>query len=184
MRVLMIAALGLVFSQCALADQASGFYAGGGVGRISIKGLDGSTTGFKAFIGENFNRFVGVEAAYVDAGDSSVAIYDPYYGVTAYADETLRAAQLSLLGRIPLSPYFSLFGRVDGIYWRDDLNSGGYDPYGYGYGYTQSNSGTAFGWGAGGEASFGRFAVRAEFEQANIDSDTYRLVSGSVIYRF
>lgn len=104
--------------------------------------------------------------------------------MAAYGDSKVSAAQLSVLGRSPLSRYFSLFGRVDGIYWRDDVNVVAYDYYGNAYGDSESESGTAFGWGAGGEASVGHFAVRAEFEQSSINSYTYRLIGGSLIYRF
>jgi hypothetical protein len=184
MRLFLTAALGLVaLSQSAYADEAAGLYIGAGAGQISVKDVSGNTTGYKAFLGVNFNRFLGIEAAYINAGRQSVGVYDPYYGVSAYGESKVDAGQLSLLGKIPLSRYFALFGRVDGIYWRDDVSVVAYGPYSSAYG-SGSQTGTAFGWGAGGEASFGHFAVRTEFEQSSINSYTYRLVSGSLIYRF
>ncbi len=177
--------IGLAFLvQTARADEDHGLYIGAGAGQISVKDVDGTTTGYKAFVGINVSRYFGIEAAYINAGSASAAVYDPTYGVTAYGDSKVDAAQVSLLGKIPLSRYFTLFGRAGGIYWRDDVSVAAYDPYGGAYGYSASQTGTAFAWGAGGEASFGHVAVRAEFEQSNVNSYTYRLISGSLIYRF
>jgi Outer membrane protein beta-barrel domain len=173
----------LTFSQRAHADDASGFYIGAGAGQISVKDAGDNTTGYKAFLGANFNPYVGIEAAYIDDGSETVGIYDPVSGVSTYGDGTVRAAQLSVLGKIPLSRYFALFARVDGIYWREDF-SAAYYSYGSAYGYSASETGTSFGWGAGGEASFGHFGLRAEFEQADINSYTTRMISGSLIFRF
>jgi OmpA-like transmembrane domain len=185
MRLFLTALFGLVvLAQVAHADEITGLYIGAGAGQISVKDVDGNTTGYKAFIGMNFDRFVGIEAAYFNAGSQSVGVYDSYSGVYGYGESKVSAAQLSLLGKIPLSRYFALFGRVDGIYWRDDVSAVAYDSYGYADGYSGSETGAAFGWGAGGEASLGRFALRAEFEQSSINSYTYRLISGSLIYRF
>jgi OmpA-OmpF porin, OOP family len=185
MRMFLTAVFSLVVLwQNAYADEGSGLYIGAGAGQISVKDVGGNTTGYKAFFGANFNRYFGIEAAYIDAGNASVGVYDPTSGVSAYGDATVRAAQLALLGKIPLSRYFALFGRVDGIYWRDDVSVAAYDSYGNAYAYSAAETGTAFGWGAGGEASFGHLAVRVEFEQSNINSYMYRLVSGSLIYRF
>ena len=179
------AAFGLVvLSQAAHADEASALYVGAGAGSISVQGVDGYTTGYKAFFGGNFNPYFGIEAAYIDAGSASAAVYDPNTGTSAYAESTVRAAQLSLLGKIPLSQYFDLFGRVDGIYWRADASATASDPYGNAYWASGYETGTGFGWGAGGEASLGHFAVRAEFEESSINSYTYRLISGSLIYRY
>lgn len=184
MRLLATAAAGLILlSPAAYADDA-GFYMGAGAGQISIKDVDGSTTGYKGFLGASFNRFLGIEAGYIDGGSASASQYDPYGGVSAYGTETARAAQFSLMGRIPLTPYFSLFGRAGGLYWRDDVNVAAYDYYGNAYGYAASSTGTAFDWGGGGEAYLGHFALRAEFEQASINSYTYQLITGSLIYRF
>lgn len=175
----------IALSQAAHADQDSGLYIGAGAGQGSIKDVSGSTTGYMGFLGWNVNRYLGIEATYIDAGSDSVGDYDPNTGLFE-GNNVLSAAQLSLLGKIPLSRYFALFARIDGIYWRDDESVVISGPYGsaYGGGYSGSDTGTAFGWGAGGEASFGHFALRAEFEQSEINSSTYRLVSGSLIYRF
>ena len=80
MRMFLTAAtLALVaLSQGARADDASGMYVGAGAGRISVKGEEGNTTGYRVFAGTNFNRFVGIEAAYIDAGNESVGVYDSY----------------------------------------------------------------------------------------------------------
>ena len=185
MRVFLTAVFGLVLlSQAAHADEDSGLYFGTGAGQFSVKNLDGNTTGYKVLFGGDFNPYFGIEAAYIDAGTRSAAVYDPNSGVSGYGENRVSAAQLSFLGKIPLSRYFALFGRVDSIYWREDVSITTYDPYGNGSWYSGSETGTGFGWGAGGEASWGHFAVRAEFEQSNINSYTYQLISASLIYRY
>lgn len=185
MRPLVTAALALaLLSQAAYADESSGSYVGAGAGQLSIQDVGGSSTSSKAFVGANFGRFLGFEAGYIDGGTASASVYDPSTGVSTYGTEAARAAQFSVLGRVPLSPFLSLFGRVGGIYWRDDENVTAYDYLGNAYGGSASITGTSFEWGGGGEAAFGHFALRAEFEQATINSYTYRLVSGSLIYHF
>ena len=174
----------VVLSQAAPADEPGVLYVGAGAGPITVQGVDGYTTGYKAFFGGNFNPYFGMEAAYIDAGSSSAAVYDPNTGVSANVEVTVRAAQVSLLGKIPLSRYFGLFGSVDGTYWRSDASATASDPYGNAVWYSGYETGTGLGWGAGGEASWGNFAVRAEFEQSSINSSTYRLISGSLIYRY
>jgi hypothetical protein len=174
----------VVLSQAAHGDEPGALYVGAGAGQISVLGVDGYATGYKAFFGGNFNPYFGIEAAYIDAGSTSAAVYDLNTGVSAYAESTVAAAQVSLLGKIPLSQHFGLFGRVDGIYWRADASAAASDPYGNAISYSGYETGTGFGWGAGGEASLGHFAVRAEFEESSINSYTYRLISGSLIYRY
>jgi hypothetical protein len=174
----------VVLSQAAHADEPGALYVGAGAGPISVQGVDGYTTGYKAFFGGNFNPYFGIEGAYIDAGSASAAVYDPNTGVSAYGESRVTAAQVSLLGKIPLSQYFDLFGRVDGIYWRSDESAAANDPYGNAYSASGYETGTGFGWGAGGEALLGHFAMRAEFEQSSINSSTYRLISGSLIYRY
>jgi|SRR6185437_848532 len=163
---------------------ASPWYVGAGAGQVSIEGAGGSAAGYKLFVGADFNRFLGMEVGYINAGSESLSEYDPYTGISAYASGSTNAAQLSLIGKLPLGQYFDLFGRVDGIYWSQNASAVAYDSYGDSAGLTVTQTGTSFGWGAGGEATFGHFGVRAEFEQSNIDSNTYRLVSGSFIYHF
>ena len=185
MRVFLTAVFGLVvLSQAAHADEPSALYVGAGAGQISVQGVDGYTTGYKAFFGGNFNPYFGIEAGYIDAGGMNASLYDPNSGLYGYGESTTKAAQVSLLGKIPLSQYFGLFGRVDGIYWRTDGSVAANDAYGNAYWASGYETGTGFGWGAGGEASLGHFAVRAEFEESSINSHTYRLISGSLIYRY
>jgi len=170
-------------SQSAHADQDHGVYVGAGAGQIKEAGNDGNSTSYQAFLGASFSRFAGIELTYIDGGDLSGGVYDPYSGALALGEVSTRAGQISLLGRVPLSRYFAVFGRIAGIYWREDLSVGAYGPYGS-YAFSGSDTGTAFGWGAGGEASFGHFALRAEFEQAEIRSVRYQMITGNLIYRF
>lgn len=136
-----LAVLGTVSSSWAIAqDETTGPYIGGNVGRTRAdfnndsinqtlvnQGLrvgtsteDNSGTGYKLFGGYQLNRNFAVEGGYFDLGKSS-------YSVNAnriiggapgtFSGETrVRGLNLDLVGMLPVSDRFSVFGRIGAAY--------------------------------------------------------------------
>lgn len=107
----------------AFADNESGFYLGVGAGQFNVEvddldttdeareAFDGDDTTYKAFGGWRFNRFIGVELAYMDLGKpedtiENVRVETEIDGFTPY-----------VIGTLPLGPV-ELFAKV-GYYFYD-----------------------------------------------------------------
>lgn len=161
----------------AFAEEKSGWYLGAGAGQVTAEepdfGLKGTDTAFKVFGGYQVNNYVGFELAYIDGGTPNDAI-----GVL-YAEADIQAVQASILPSVPLSENFSLYGRLGLLKWDADVYLQAGNSFG---GY--SNDGNDFSWGAGMKLAAGRFVIRAEYEQSDIDTFDYQLISGSISFLF
>ncbi|MFC0252134.1 outer membrane beta-barrel protein [Massilia consociata] len=96
----------VVASSTAFAAQPGTFYAGGDVGKTKLENQSGRATSAGAFIGYNFHQNFAVEAGYRRLGD-----YD-FHAFGVHGDVNVDQAALSLVGTLPLSSGFNLFGRV------------------------------------------------------------------------
>jgi OOP family OmpA-OmpF porin len=179
-----VAALGLVMSVAAHAEREPGFYVGAGVGSgtldfdqndFTVAGVDDSDTAFKVYAGYTFNQFISLEAAYIDAGEPAEQINS----VTLQFD--LSAVNVSVIGHLPLTESFELFGKAglasydyDAVLSFNGLTVGGGD-----------DSDQDVSYGFGGAYSFpGPFEIRGEYEFIEIDSGSYDVVSLSGVYKF
>ncbi len=162
----------------ACAARNNGFYVGAGAGRSSAGGALGSTTALQAFVGYDFNRFLGIETDYLSSGKMIAG------GAPGSGSDSFSGAEASLLGKLPLLRRFALFGRVGFVYWHDDQTLATFNGPLNTFAATISQSGTSFAWGAGGEVSFGHLLVRGDFQQTSFDGLTFQLAGGSLIYRF
>ncbi|MDP3171523.1 MAG: outer membrane beta-barrel protein [Polaromonas sp.] len=150
-----LAVLGTVSSSWAIAqDETTGPYIGGNIGRtradfnndsinrtLSGQGLtarssteDNSGTGYKLFGGYQLNRNFAVEGGYFDLGKSSYTVNatrntDNVPG-TFNGETRVRGLNLDLVGMLPVSDRFSVFGRIGAAYAqsRASFNSTGSVP--------------------------------------------------------
>lgn len=97
-----IAAALAAASSVAFAAAPTPFYAGVDVSSTKVSGFD-DKAGYGAFIGYNINQNVAVEGGYHRLVDSD-------FGTGA--DYTLDQMDVSLIGSVPLSGGFSMFGRI------------------------------------------------------------------------
>jgi OOP family OmpA-OmpF porin len=181
----------------------SGWYAGAGVGRTNFNGneldleptnlanetyilnkLDKSSTGWKLFVGKQFNENWAVEGAFTKLGKF-------YFNATitsaGNASETAEAKpdcwSLSAVGTLPLGNNFSLLGRAGICHWADH-------PFAQeaGVEYRLNSSGNSLTYGVGAKYDFGNnFGVRAEwerFEKVVHDRASADLLSVSLQYGF
>ena len=122
--LLTIAALALAFmTPAALAE---GFSVGGSIGSSKIEvddsdiSFDGSDIGWKVFGKYMFNDNWGIEVGYVDLGNPDDTILDVDIGVEADGFDAF------LIGSIPASESFDLFGKVGYIAWDAEISSPGF----------------------------------------------------------
>jgi OmpA-OmpF porin, OOP family len=137
LRKLTALSLGSVLSLSAAAQQDSFNYWGAGVGSMRAKPNEAATannllgaaagatvlttdrkdTSAKFFFGHQFNRMLAVEAGYFDLGDAA-------FTATTATAQTLngrlraKGVNLDLLGMLPVTDSWSVFGRVGATYAR------------------------------------------------------------------
>ncbi|BAU47503.1 flagellar motor protein MotB [Sulfurifustis variabilis] len=193
-------ALGLVLTALCLPApaQTPGGYAGIGFGRSSVdidggaleqnlldfaaaEGVaiasssssdDGTDTSVKLFLGYRFNRYFGIEGAFVDLGDfdASASATDAAFGdtLTVRTELDFFAFSFAGLAHLPVSRSFSVYGKFGFYAWDLDLTERVRLP-GFATSTARaSDDGSDFVYGAGLEWDIGRqFAVRAEWERYN-----------------
>jgi outer membrane immunogenic protein len=159
--------LGLPATVIAGAD--SGLYIGAGVGDASVKdsGFDESDSAYKIFGGYNIGFIplvdFAVEASYVDFGKPSNSTGSiELTGYNAFG-----------LAGLSFGP-FGVFAKAGALSWDSDSVFGT---------STGSDSGTDPAYGLGARFAIGPFAVRAEYEVYDLDTDL-DMVSISGVYTF
>lgn len=92
----------VIASSSAFAQQAPQFYVGAEVSSTKLEDVSGHEGGYGGFVGYKFNQNIAVEAGFNRLADISED------GGKLTADQT----SLSVIGTLPLSSGFSLFGRL------------------------------------------------------------------------
>lgn len=158
----------------------SGFYAGAGVGQVSIQeeedglDLDASDTSFKVFGGYQVTEHFAVELSYIDGGTAE----DTIQGVDIEISSD--GVQGSLLGIVPIGDRFALYGRAGILSWEAEL----YASFGNSF-LSETTEGEDFAWGVGGKfVVTPNLLVRVEFEGADLDGTDMRNVSAALAYSF
>jgi outer membrane immunogenic protein len=164
----------------------SGFYLGGSIGQASfdvptditeIPSFNEDDTGYKVFGGYNFNIGIinlGVEGGYVDFGNPSARFNTAVLSIDADGWNVWG------IGGVNLGP-FDVFAKVGVVSWDASISVTGLDP---GLG-SLSDSGSDPGYGLGARISFGRLAVRGEWEVYEIeDTDDVSMFSVGLAWRF
>lgn len=175
--------LASILGALALPVMADNFYVFGdvGQGKTEIDGSDDYTfsktaTSYSLGAGYNINKFFGVELGYRDFGETKdhfdgVNGTDHYDSVDKY---DVTAWQASVIGKLPISNEFNLYGRVGLANIKVDYEAADYYPDGNNpIPYTNSETKTKALIGVG--ASYDitpQFAVRAEYNQYAKWNDT------------
>lgn len=158
-------------------ENESGFYIGGGVGQfdLDIDGIDGideaverlddDDTAWQAFIGWRLNRYVSLQAAYIDFGrpedDFSTA------GSSGNYRAEISGFAPSVIGTLPVGPV-ELFAKI-GYYFYDLEIRANLDDLG-GDVFESDDSGEDLMWGGGvGVTLFQRLNARLEYEWIDLE---------------
>jgi OmpA-OmpF porin, OOP family len=157
--------------------QESGFYVGASVGEatdeISDVGFKDSDTAFKVFGGYAFNKYFGVELAYIDAG----TFEDDLGPINVQLDASGVIA--SLVGSLPLGENISLFGKLGVAFSETDqtLRQGSFRA-------SESESSEDLAYSAGGAVHLGKFTLRAEYEVVDVSDADFNAVFVSALFKF
>lgn len=172
-------ALGVTSAQ---AKEDAGFYVGAAVGQDTLKDedstlgfkFDGSDTAGKIFAGYQFNRYVAVEAAYIDGGEPDDTILG--IQVKAKAD----GGQGSVIGMLPIGEVVSLYARAGVLVWNVKLRATD--------GFTvveDKEDGSDFMWGGGINIKITpHLHARAEYEYADLGGTDATVITAGAYWKF
>ena len=155
---------------------------------VNSRTEDNRDTGYKIFGGYQLNRNFAVEGGYFDLGRFNYALNTTPLG-TFTSDTRVRGLNLDLVGMLPLSEQFSVFGRVGAAYAqsRSNFANTGVSPL---VNSPSSRNDTNLKVGIGMQYAFTEaLALRAELERYRI-SDPIRnrgnidMASIGLVYRF
>jgi OOP family OmpA-OmpF porin len=150
----------------AFAAEPQPFYAGIDVGSTKIEGFD-REGGYGAFLGFKFNPNVAIEAGYHRLADTE------YGSGPLRADVTVDQIAVSVIGSLPLSNGFDVYGRLGYNRLEADADAGGFSA-------KEHDSNALYGLGLG--YSFSP-VVHGRLEVQKPASDTTRILAG-VAFRF
>ncbi|MBF7052551.1 porin family protein [Halomonas sp. KAO] len=190
---LVIAAIAL--SPLALAEGAEhrGLYLGAGAGFGSLENdrdevadfVEGGVEDFdiddddnvtKFFVGYDLNRYLAVEGFYSDLGEVRLKGND-----AVNAELESQAYGASLVGKLPLTDWFTLFGKAGLAHWETQTNGnlGNFQQE------LSDQDGTDPVYGVGAQFQLDPMLLRAEYERYDFDSDyTVDAFTASVGWRF
>ena len=203
-----LAVLGAVSSTSAIADNAPGWYVGGNVGRTSSdfdndrinNSLAGQgfrvnstaenkrDTGYKLFGGYQLNRNFAIEGGYFDLGKLNYT-FTTFPAGSFAAENRVRGLNLDLVGIVPLSDKFSVFGRVGAAYAQTRSSSSRVGNFSLGN-FDSRNNDTNVKVGLGLEYAFTpALSVRGELERYRINDPVRNkgyidMASVGLVYRF
>ncbi|HEU0224134.1 MAG TPA: outer membrane beta-barrel protein [Steroidobacteraceae bacterium] len=182
-----VTALGLISSPAfAAGDQ--GFYAGVGVGELSVdfsEDFDGTTvsfddgdTSFRVFGGWQFNEYFSAEAGYLDGGTASETFN--IEGIDVDFDIDVSGFDVLLRGTAPLGESFFVFAQAGMIFWDADLSASA-----MGLSESASDSGEDPAYGAGIGFNLGENAgVRIEYMLYDISDTDVESIMASFFWKF
>ena len=159
-----------LFALPALSQTQDNWYIGGSINQAFVDeaGIDDDDTGFKVFGGYRFSDYFAIEASYYDLGDVSEG--DNSFSVDG--------GSLRVMGSIPVSRDFSLFGKVGMHAWNADVG-------GAIAGRFSDDSDTDVFYGVGAEYRLtGPWSVRGELERYEVDDFDVDQVSVGVAFHF
>lgn len=198
----------------AAAADAGSLYVGASVGQAYIEAeddvdfgdsdsrsleIDGDDIGFKLFGGYMFTENFGIEAGYVDFGshDDDFSFTETgflpeggSFEVDVDGEVEIEASGFTLagVGVLPVGPV-ELFAKVGLIVWDADVSASATANFGEGgterFSESDGLDGEDLMYGVGASWAFGDLAVRAEYENYDIDDvDSTELWSIGLTYRF
>lgn len=144
--VALVAASATAFAQPFAQQQAPSLYAGVAGTSTDLDGFD-RESGYGAFLGYKFNNSIAIEGGYYRVADLSYPLFFSTSGaVTSRADMTVDQIDVSVIGTLPLSNGFDVYGRLGYARLNVETDLAGFTRkehdsnalYGLGLGYTFS----------------------------------------------
>lgn len=141
--------------------------------------VDGEDSGLKIFAGFGLNKNLSVEVSYIDLGETTYS--GLFNGQTVENGKIeIDGFNFSLVGMFPVSPKFSILGRVGMFIWDAEAND-----ITDGAPFSASDDGTDLSFGFGANYNFTKqIGARAEWERFDASDADADLLSVSVIFKF
>ncbi|HEX9184748.1 MAG TPA: outer membrane beta-barrel protein [Burkholderiales bacterium] len=175
------------FSAPAAAQADAGWYIGAAYGMtsfdldtagISNPVVDDSDSGFKIYGGFQFNRHLGAEVGYVDAGKATFS--GSAFPIGAFSGEVkVTAITFAAVGTLPLNESFALFARAGLAAWDAKVSANA-----LGLGGSADDSGTDLLIGIGARFNLNKnWGLVLEYERVDTD-EPVSMTSFGVRYKF
>lgn len=177
---------------------AEGWYAGVGFGQSKVKDFfvcdlditctaDDTDTGWKLYLGNQFNPNAAVEFGYVDLGQQKISGTDTVLG-TVSLDTEAKGFDVAIVGLLPVGNQFNLLGKVGLFRWDADISASS-TLFGSA---SDSETGVELMFGFGASFDIGKTAaVRIEWERFTDVGDEnvtgtsdIDLLSASLVFKF
>ena len=158
------------------AQEPAGAYIGASVGEATneVDEFKGSDTAFKLAAGYTFNRYFGIELAYIDAGTQT----DTVDGRRIENESTGVIASAVL--RLPLAEQFAFFGKLGYAFYESEATGRLGDLVA-----RETDSGEDLAYGVGVEFAVLRgLRLRAEYEVVDVRDGDFDVVSAGIVYQF
>jgi len=180
--------IALLLASALAQAQGSGFYLGGALGQSKLKdwcsgasataffnACNDTDTAWKLLGGYRFNRYVGVEASYIDWGEVTASV--TVSGAVAEVAAKQQSYGLAAVGTLPIGERFELFGKAGFLMTEQDTRRITPNPS------TVNRDETELHYGLGAKYAFTKnWAARLEWE--NTDKLKVEMLSIGVEYRF
>jgi hypothetical protein len=183
----------IAVSAAARAADPLGLYIGSSVGEADVRStytpltFSGTNVGWKVFFGARPISFAGFEVAYTDFGHATAPVPPPTFDLAYLSDSSRQqAATIFGVGYLPLPvPFLDVYGKV-GVARLDTRIQVevGTDPLPGRFNFLQNQWSTDVAYGAGVQARYGQFALRAEYERINAIGGAPTFSSAGVLWRF
>ena len=132
--------------------------------------IDETDTGFKVFGGYRVNNYVAIEGFYADFGEASIEVNG---NKATMGSDSLG---ISVVGVIPVTERFELFGKVGLHAWDVELESN------VGVFSNEDGTDTMFGFGAA--YTINQVSIRAEYEGYTVENEDISMMSVGIAYKF
>lgn len=96
-------------------------YLTGSVGNATTTGFEEDTTSISFGAGTRFGGILGFELNYLDTGEFTAS--DRYNNSTIESRLKFTGLNASIVGYLPLSDDFEVYGKLGQYFWRADINS-------------------------------------------------------------
>jgi hypothetical protein len=190
----LVYAIGLIAaSAAARAADPLGLYIGSSVGAADVRStlapltFSGTDVGWKVFVGARPISFAGIEVAYMDLGHATAPLPPPTFAVAYLSDNSRQqAGTLFGVGYLPLPVSFmDIYGKlgIARLDTRMQFEAGEDIPPGL-VNILRNQWGTDVAYGAGIQARYGQFALRAEYERIDALGGAPAFSSVGILWSF
>jgi len=162
-------------------DSAARFGIGAARVQVDMDDYDvkGSGTGWEIIAGWEFNRYLAIEASYLDAGNVNDKVYFDGLGEVKLKADT-NAVTASVIGTLPINAMFGVYGRAGIMHWKSKQSASAFGQS-VSLGDFDGDDGI---FGVGVAAEIETALLRLEYRIAKLKDSDLSAASLSLVWRF